>query len=135
MDILLQILEAAVKYRPDSSFLKSLHLQYCERGGLSKKQLEGLHHKVSRIEDIPPSWLVTLEAIIKKKPTRYKSEVVNKAPETPAFEKEKAALEEMLEKFPTHKRLIFLKAKIQNHDILSPVEIAEIEKFRKLLLK
>ncbi|MBK7308083.1 MAG: hypothetical protein IPI88_14395 [Chitinophagaceae bacterium] len=53
MDVLLDILNEMVKAHPASDFVNSLHQQYCNRGGLSKKQLEGLHSKASR----PPIFL------------------------------------------------------------------------------
>ncbi len=40
---------------------------------LSKKQLEGLYQKALKVESIPDGKLATLEAVIMKKPTRYKS--------------------------------------------------------------
>ena len=66
VDIIMRVLRAYLKERPDSVFVQSLLQQYIERGGLSRKQLEGLHAKASRIEAIPASHLATLEAIIKK---------------------------------------------------------------------
>src|SRR5215471_9645800 len=72
----------------NSDFVKSLLKQYHERGGLSKKQMEGLLSKAKKIENLPPSWIATLEAEILKKPTRYKSAL----PETkPLYEKDKQA--------------------------------------------
>ena len=67
VDIVLDVLKAVLDAQPDSSFTRSLHHQYQERGGLSKKQLQGLLDKASRIPSIPEKKLATLEAIIKKK--------------------------------------------------------------------
>ncbi|MEZ5028940.1 MAG: hypothetical protein R2765_09170 [Ferruginibacter sp.] len=69
MDILLDILNQMIKAHPSSNFINSLHQQYCNRGGLSKKQLEGLHSKALKTASIPQNKIATLEAIIKKKPT------------------------------------------------------------------
>ncbi|MBK7307129.1 MAG: hypothetical protein IPI88_08820 [Chitinophagaceae bacterium] len=66
MDVLLDILNEMVKAHPTSNFVNSLHQQYCNRGGLSKKQLEGLHSKASKTANISQGRLATLEAIIKK---------------------------------------------------------------------
>ena len=67
VDVTMDILNILLKERADSPFVKSLHQQYCERGGLSKKQLEGLHNKAAKVKEVPPQKLATLEAIIKLK--------------------------------------------------------------------
>src|SRR5262245_12444855 len=85
VDVIREILEQAEKEFPSSSFIKSLHQQYLNRGGLSKKQLEGLYQKTSKATTIPASKLSTLEAIILKKPTRYKSA---KPEPTPLYKKD-----------------------------------------------
>ncbi len=104
-----------------------------QRGSLSKKQLQGLYSKASKIEGISTGKLGTLEAIIKKMPTRYKSEL----PEpTPMFEKDKIAgqmIEAILTKYPQHKRVLYLKARYDSNELLSAIEISELKKFRQLL--
>ena len=50
VDIVLDILKAVVEAQPLSSFAKSIHDQYIERGGLSKKQLEGLYNKALKVK-------------------------------------------------------------------------------------
>ena len=72
VDIVLDILKAVLDAQPLSSFTQSLLHQYQERGGLSKKQLQGLYGKASKINSIPPNKLATLEAIILKKHTKEK---------------------------------------------------------------
>ena len=52
VDIVLDILKETLAANPTSSFTASLLHQYQERGGLSKKQLEGLHHKASKVNTI-----------------------------------------------------------------------------------
>lgn len=135
VDVVLDILNTAHAAYPASAFISSLLFQYQERGGLSKKQLEGLHSKASKIKDIPEGKLATLQAIILKKPTRYKSE----KPSTIVAEQKDDGIgkiiEEILEKFPQHKRLLFYKARYDNKEIFSAAEKDEIEKFKKLLLK
>src|SRR5664279_1569359 len=103
LDIINEVLEECIQAYPLSSFIISLYKQYLQRGSLSKKQLQGLYGKASKIEQLPPGKLATIEAIIKRMPTRYKSEL----PEIrPLFEKEEATgqiIREILEKFPRHK--------------------------------
>jgi hypothetical protein len=134
VDIVSDLLKAVLEVQPASVFINSLLHQYQERGGLSKKQLEGLHSKASKINSINPGKLATLEAIIKKKPTRYKSELPSL--DNSAFTKDKVVgeiIDAILVKYPQHKRVLFLKLKY-NDDQLTPIEITEIQKFKKLLL-
>jgi hypothetical protein len=133
VDIIRDLLEGVLAARPDSGFIQSLLLQYQERGGLSKKQLQGLYDKASRISNISPGKLATLEAIILKKPGKYKSAL----PEpTPVIEKNAelgSMIAQILEKYPQHKRVLFLKSRYDNNEDLSPQEITELQKFHKLL--
>ena len=133
IDIVNDILEECIIAFPVSSFVISLYKQYRQRGSLSKKQLEGLHSKASKIENIQTGKLATLEAIIKKMPTRSKSEL----PENkPMFEKDETIgkiITTILEKYPQHKRVLFLKSKYYNNDLLSATDTDELKKFEKLL--
>ena len=70
VDIVLDVLKAVAEAQPHSEFAQSILRQYQERGGLSKKQLEGLYGKAQKIKSIPPGKLATLEAIILKKHTK-----------------------------------------------------------------
>ena len=135
MDILLDILTEMQKAHPASNFVNSLHQQYCNRGGLSKKQLEGLHSKASKTETISQGKLATLEAIIKKKPTRERAAATISPPLPTKDESVGKMLAAILDKYPQHKRLLFLKSKFDNNENISAIELAEIEKFGKLLLK
>jgi hypothetical protein len=133
VDIIKDLLEAVLEAQPESSFTRSLLNQYLERGGLSKKQLEGLYNKAAKIKTIPVNKLATLEAVILKKPTRYKSTL---PPPEPLYKKDEAAgqmLHAILTKYPQHKRAIFLKSKYDNNEVLSATEIAELQKFYKLV--
>jgi len=135
VDVVRDILTAAVAGYPGNAFLESLSAQYEERGGLSKKQLEGLHAKSLKLATIPPQKLATLEAIIRKRPTRYKTE---KPVTKPPREKDEApgrVIAAILERYPSHKRVLYLQARQANDEPLTPAEIEELEKFRKLLLK
>ena len=128
------VLDALLQAQPESTFVQSLSLQYEERGGLSKKQLEGLHKKAMKVKSIPVNWLATLEAVILKKPTRYKSQPP--APK-PFYEEKNSAHGDMinaiLAKYPEHKRVLFFKLKYENNEALSPLEISELEKFYKMV--
>jgi hypothetical protein len=133
LDIINEVLEECILAYPVSSFVISLYKQYRERGSLSKKQLQGLHSKASKIKDLSPGKLATVEAIINKMPTREKSELP--APK-PMFEKEESTgemIEEILAKYPQHKRVLFYKLKYENNEVLSPLEIGELKKFKQLI--
>jgi hypothetical protein len=133
VDIVLDILKAVAAARPADTFAQSILMQYQERGGLSKKQLEGLYGKASRIDTIMPNKLATLEAIILKKNSRERSSL----PETkPLYEKDEATgkqIDMILEKYPQHKRVLFFQSKYDNNEPLSPSELTELQRFSKLL--
>ncbi len=134
IDIIGKILDACYTHNPDALFVMSLMHQYEERGNLSKKQLQGLLQKASRVKEIPQSWLGTLEAIILKMPTRYKTEEpIIVAPIYPKNEEAETLMLAILAKYPEHKRVLFLKAKADNHEILKPEELLELKKFQKAL--
>src|SRR5687768_2525624 len=105
IDIVNEVLEACILAYPLSSFIISLYKQYQQRGSLSKKQLQGLHAKASKINDLSPGKLGTLEAVIKKMPTRYKSELPAAAPEMEKDESIGNSINAILEKYPQHKRV------------------------------
>ena len=133
VDIILDVLKAVLEAQPGSSFTQSLLHQYEERGGLSKKQLEGLHGKASKIKDIPINKLATLEAIILKKHTKEKSVL---PATTPLYQKDEAVgkmIEIILAKYPQHKRVLFLKTKFDNNELLSPADVLDLQKFSKLV--
>jgi hypothetical protein len=133
VDIVLDILKAVLEAQPLSSFTQSLLHQYQERGGLSKKQLEGLYSKAGKIKTIPPGKLATLEAIILRKHSKHKSEL---PAATPLYEKDEESgplIEAILSKYPQHKRVLFFKSKVDNKEILSVTEKAELQKFSKML--
>lgn len=133
IDIVNDLLEECILAYPVSSFVISLYKQYQQRGSLSKKQLQGLHSKASKIKDVSQSKLGTLEAIIKRMPTRYKSEL---PPPSPLFEKNKNAgelIDQILARYPAHKRVLFLKAKYDNNEVVSPAELTELKRFKQAL--
>ncbi len=133
IDIINDLLEECIMAYPISSFIISLYKQYRERGSLSKKQLQGLHSKAAKVKDMPQNKLATLEAIIKKMPTRDKSALPQLKP---LYEKDESSanlIKEILDKYPRHKRVLFLKAKYENNELLSIVEISELKRFKQLL--
>lgn len=133
VDIIKDVLEALMEAQPHSTFVQSLYRQYQERGGLSKKQLEGLYNKSQKVDSIPANKLATLEAVILKRPTRYKSAP---PPPKPMYEKDERIgkmMEDILAKYPQHKRVLFLKSKYDNNETLTPAEVLEVERFTKVL--
>src|SRR5215212_5421918 len=116
VDIIKTVLLAVLEARPASSFVQSLLRQYEERGGLSKKQLEGLYNKAEQIESIPANLLATLEAEILKRPTRYKSSLPAGKPLYQKDEGTGQMIETILAKYPQHKRVLFFKSKYDNNE-------------------
>ncbi len=135
LDIINEILEECILAYPVSSFIISLYKQYQQRGSLSKKQLQGLYGKASKLQHIPPGKLAAIELIIKKMPTRFKSEI---PPTKPMFEKEEGTgqmITGILEKFPQHKRVLFLKVKYENNEPLSTADLDDLKRFSQLAQK
>lgn len=135
VDVIQDILNETHAAHPTSGFVQSLMQHYEKWGTLSKKQMEGLHSKASKIGSIAPNKLVTMEAILLKMPDRFKSKP--RFP-TPLYKKNEAAEElilDILYKYPQHKRVLFLKAKYDGNDVLTQTDLAELEKFHKLLIK
>jgi 3-hydroxyacyl-CoA dehydrogenase len=135
IDIIDKILEACYKHNPDALFIMSLMHQYEERGSLSKKQLEGLYLKAKKVTDLPQNWLATLEAEILKRPTRDKTPAAENKPLYVKEERLEKMLQEILIRYPQHKRVLFLQTKFSNQEAISADEKKEIEKFHKLLIK
>ncbi len=129
LDIINMLLEDCIMAFPISSFVISIYQQYQRRGWLSKKQLQGLYDKASKINGVLPGRLAALESIIKKMPTRERSELPENAP---MFVKDEAAgklIDEILTKYPQHKRVLFLKVKYDNNEALSLADVSELKKF------
>ena len=135
VDVVLDVLKACLVRYPESTFVNSLHQQYLERGFLTKKQLEGLHSKAGKAVDLLPGKLATLEAIIKKMPTRFKSE--KPAEPSPIYEQNipvRIFIAAILEKQPAHKRVLEFKAKFEMNTPLSTHELTELQKFYRLFM-
>ena len=135
INIILTILETLKQANPENVFISSLYDQFCNRGGLSKKQLEGLYDKAAKTGLITTAKLATLEAIIKKKPNRYKSEIIKKIPEPIIDQTAILLLNQILEKYPQHKMALFMQSKCKHNDALTDFEIVEIKRLGKVLLK
>ncbi len=133
VDIIMDVLRAVVEAKPGSGFAQSLLLQYQERGGLSRKQLEGLHAIAQKLDSIPVSKLATLEAIILKKPVKTRSELPPTAPLYQKDEESGKLIQSVLDKFPAHKRVLYFQSKYNNNEPLTVADIAELQKFAKLL--
>ncbi|MDZ4792668.1 MAG: hypothetical protein SGI83_00160 [Bacteroidota bacterium] len=133
VDIILDILKAVTTAQPHSSFAQSLLQQYQERGGLSKKQLEGLQGKALKVSSIPANKLATLEAIILRKHEKQRSELPAATPLYVKNEETGQLINGLLAKYPAHKRVLFLKLKYDNNEILTSTEIGDLQKFNKFL--
>ncbi len=134
VDVILDLLNETLQANPTSTFAASLLHQYQERGSLSKKQLEGLYHKASKVTGISAGKLATLQAIILKKPNRYKSTLTQALPAPVKDEVAGEQLAEILEKYPQHKRVVFFKAKYDNNETFAVTETEELKRFYKLLI-
>jgi DNA repair protein RadC len=133
VDIVLDILKIVAEKQSGNQFSQSILMQYQERGGLSKKQLEGLYGKAKRIPEISQNKLATLEALILRTHEKQKSD---RPANTPLYQKDEEVvemIESVLSKNPQHKRVLFLKSKVDSNSPLSPVEVTELKKFHKLL--
>jgi hypothetical protein len=133
VDIINTILEDCILAFPVSSFIISLYQQYQKRGFLTKKQLQGLHDKASKINDIAPGKLATLEARINKMPTRFKSDLPKSSPIIQEDNSTIELIDGILKKYPQHKRVLFLKAKLDNHQAITPAELADLERLAAIL--
>jgi hypothetical protein len=134
VEIIMDVLKQAQAAYPGSTFVNSLMQQYCERGSLSKKQLEGLHHKSSGIKSIAPGKLATLQAIILKKHAKHRSTVTKVLPVEVIDNSYKELVSDILAKYPQHKRVLFFKMKCDKNELLSAIERTELDKFHKLLV-
>ncbi len=133
MDIILDIITSILISKPESVFVNSVNHQYCNRGGLSKKQLQGLYDIAAKTDGVHPGKLATLQAIILKKPNRYKSDIPQIKQDVTKNAPAHDMIEKILARFPAHKRVLFLKAKADNRETITENEISELEKFCKLL--
>jgi hypothetical protein len=135
IDIIREILNAVLEVHPHSTFAKSLWHQYQERGSLSKKQLEGLYDKACKIKAISPARIATLQARMIKRPNRYKSSLPPTKPLYVQNEKAGMMIKAILQQYPQHKQVLFLQSRYNNNESFTIPELAQLEKFYKLLVK
>ncbi len=133
LDIINMLLEDCIIAFPVSSFVISIYQQYQRRGWLGKKQLQGLYDKASKISGVPPGRLAALESIIKKMPTRERSELPENKPMIVKNEEAGKLIDDILAKYPQHKRVLFLKVKYDNNETLTTGDVSELKKFKRLL--
>jgi hypothetical protein len=79
--------------------------------------------------------LATLEAEIIKRPNRDKTPAASLKPLEEKDIATESRIKAILDKYPQHKRVVFLQTKIGNNQVLSLDEKKEVEKFHKLLIK
>ncbi len=132
LDIVLDILQQVAAAYPENTFAQSILYQYQERGGLSKKQLQGLYGKAQHLTNISTGKLATLEAIILRKHEKTKSELPVATPLYTKDHETGGIIAKILDKYPQHKRVLFLKSKFENNEILSTTEISELKSFLKI---
>lgn len=133
VDIVLDILKEVAAAFPENNFTQSILFQYQERGGLSKKQLQGLYGKASKLKTIPANKLATLEAIILHKHIKERSSLPASSPLYVKDEETGKMIEAILARYPEHKRVLFLKSRYDNNETLGQAEKAELKKFSKLI--
>ena len=134
VDVIRDLLNAVLNVQPVSYFFRSLLYQYNSKGRLSKRQLQILRENVDKIEMIQPQKIVTLDAILLERPTRYKSEKPALKPTYIKNQELEGKINSILEKYPKHKRVLFYKAKYDNNVIFTSSEESELSKFVDLLL-
>ena len=135
IDVIDKLLEACYQHNKDALFVMSLMHQYEERGSLSKKQLEGLLLKAKKAKDIPGGLIAGVEAIVLKMPTRDKTPIEDtRNKEQASGDKWGELIQQLLQKYPKHKRVLFLKAQLEQRKILAVAEQQEVEKFYQLLI-
>lgn len=135
IDVVSDLLKAVLAAKPDDSFCASLMEQYKLRGGLSKKQLEGLLGKATKFTDVVPGKLATLEAIIKKKKIVDRSLATTKKEDIPVDETPLLQMNEILAKNDKHLRILFLKSKWEKEGQITKAEADDIKRLHKILCK
>lgn len=135
VDVIIDVLRQTLAAYPESVFINSLLHQYQERGGLSKKQLQGLRAKASKVNTITTAKLATIDAVILKKHSKHSSPkpvIINSEVKDETTGKQIAAI---LTKYPLHKRVLFYKIMYEKGHAFTATEKSELERFYKLLAK
>jgi hypothetical protein len=68
-------------------------------------------------------------------PTRYKSDLPEAKPLYEKDESTKQMIDEILAKYPEHKRVLFLNTKYENNEALSPADITDLKRLQQVLKK
>jgi hypothetical protein len=76
-----------------------------------------------------------LHAQIIKRPNRYKSSLPRAKPLYEKNEEAEKMIRAILERYPQHKRVLFLKNKYDHNEKFTSAEMEELKKFFKLLVK
>lgn len=134
-DVIDKVLAACYEHNKNALFTMSLMHQYEERGWLTRKQLEGLHNKASKISDINPGLLATLQATINKMPVRDKTPITETKKEDNLILEFDNQINEILEKYPQHKAILNFKLKRDSKIELNSNEKTELNKLYRLLIK
>jgi hypothetical protein len=133
VDIVLDLLKEVAAANPGNSFAQSILVQYQERGGLSKKQLQGLYGKAERLPGISTAKLATFEAIILRKNEKTRSPKPEVKPLYEKDEKTGLQIRAILERFPEHKQVKYLQAKYENNEPLTSTELLDLQRITKAL--
>lgn len=135
LDIVNELLEDCLMAFPVHGLLISLYQQYQRRGFLTKKQLQALHIKACQAPHIAPGKLATLEALINKMPNRFKSEKPDLPPEVDETAECRALIDEVLSRYPQHKRVLYFLSRLDARQPLSATEVTELKRFHTLAAK
>ncbi len=135
VDVIKDVLEAVLIASPRSEFVKSLYYQYQERGGLSKKQLQGLLYKCAKVKNIPEAKLATIEAIIRRKPMKTKSSLPDNTPVYVDDSAQQEKISYILQYLPEHKAVRVMQHKHTKHIPLTTQEIQDLDKILALVRK
>lgn len=133
VDIVLDLLKEVAAAYPGNSFAQSILVQYQERGGLSKKQLQGLYGKAEKLPGISMAKLATLDAIILRKNEKTRSPKPEVKPLYEKDEKTGSQIRAILERFPEHKQVKYLQAKYENNEPLSSSEMIDLQRIIRVL--
>ena len=133
VDIVLDLLKEVAAAYPGNSFAQSILVQYQERGGLSKKQLQGLYGKAEKLPGISMAKLATLDAIILRKNEKTRSPKPEVKPLYEKDEKTGSLIRAILERFPEHKQVKYLQAKYENNEPLSSSEMIDLQRIIRVL--
>jgi 5'-deoxynucleotidase YfbR-like HD superfamily hydrolase len=91
--------------------------------------------KAKETSNISSAKIATLEALIKKMPTRIKSAMPEIQPSFKKNPEVQLILNDIFAKFPEHKRALFLQSKYMNDEEINPHEMSELRQFQRIAAK